>query len=421
MKEKGNLPMDPKTGIAITRIARGVTYLVYAYTIIVLVILVLGFFLLLFGANPDVAFTEWAYRNLDRVMAPFRGIFEDVQLTGDSVLDTSVIFAMIVYSIVALFLHALIDWLTQRLLALACCAPRSARGNRRARARPGVTGCRLTYVGHATVLVEMDGARLLTDPLLRARIAHVRRRVPLPALDQLRDLDAVLISHAPRRPPGRAVAAPARPRRIGDRAARVGEDAAARGLHAVTAMVPGERRQVGAVTVEAVEAEHDGRRRPLGKPVPALSFLFEGPVNIYFAGDTDLFDGMAELRGRVDVALLPIWGWGPRLPAGHLGPETAARALSMIRPALAIPIHWGTMRSPGERSAHDSRAPADAFAAAVARVAAATEVRILAPGEATEVRAAVAPVSVQKPERSRWMSPRRLRLVGLLGVWRRRR
>ncbi len=49
-------------------------------------------------------------------MAPFRGIFEPVQLNGDSVLDTSVIFAMIVYSIVALFLHALIDWLTQRLL-----------------------------------------------------------------------------------------------------------------------------------------------------------------------------------------------------------------------------------------------------------------------------------------------------------------
>src|SRR3954469_17881651 len=54
----------------------------------------------------------------------------------------------------------------------------------------------LTYVGHATVLVEQARVRLLTDPLLRARIAHVVRRVPVPAADALRDLDAILISHA---------------------------------------------------------------------------------------------------------------------------------------------------------------------------------------------------------------------------------
>jgi hypothetical protein len=55
------------------------------------------------------------YRSLDRVMAPFRGIFETVPLNGDSVLDTSVLFAMIVYGIAGLFLSALIDWLTQKL------------------------------------------------------------------------------------------------------------------------------------------------------------------------------------------------------------------------------------------------------------------------------------------------------------------
>jgi uncharacterized protein YggT (Ycf19 family) len=108
--------MDDRPGLTIVRAARGVTYLVYAFTVLALVILLLGFFLLLFGANPEAPFAEWVYRSLERVMAPFRGIFEPVQLNGDSVLDTSVIFAMIVYSIVALFLHALIDWLTQRLL-----------------------------------------------------------------------------------------------------------------------------------------------------------------------------------------------------------------------------------------------------------------------------------------------------------------
>jgi uncharacterized protein YggT (Ycf19 family) len=110
--------MDARTTFSITRIARGLTYLVYAFTIIALIILLLGFFLLLFGANPDAPFAEWVYRSLERVMAPFRGIFEPVNLNGDSVLDTSVIFAMIVYGIVALCLQALIDWLSQRLVAL---------------------------------------------------------------------------------------------------------------------------------------------------------------------------------------------------------------------------------------------------------------------------------------------------------------
>jgi uncharacterized protein YggT (Ycf19 family) len=108
--------------IGIVRIARALTYLVYAFVIVALVILVFGFFLLLFGANPDAPFAEWVYRSLARVMAPFRGLFEPVPLNGDSVLDPSVVFAMIVYGIAGLFLHALIDWLTRRLLVMRTAA-----------------------------------------------------------------------------------------------------------------------------------------------------------------------------------------------------------------------------------------------------------------------------------------------------------
>lgn len=101
-------------------IARAVSYLVYAYLIVVEVILLIGFLLLLFGANPGAGFTNWAYRNLDRVMAPFRGIFTPIGLgatSGDieAVLDTSILFAMIIYGIVALAMSALIDWLSSRL------------------------------------------------------------------------------------------------------------------------------------------------------------------------------------------------------------------------------------------------------------------------------------------------------------------
>ena len=102
---------------------RALVYLVYFFVTVALIVLTFGFFLLLFGANPDAAFAEWVYRSLNRVMAPFRGLFEPIQLDGNSVLDVSVVFAMIVYGIVALALRSLIDWLTFRVETLR--APRA--------------------------------------------------------------------------------------------------------------------------------------------------------------------------------------------------------------------------------------------------------------------------------------------------------
>jgi hypothetical protein len=100
--------------------ARAISYLLYAYLIVVEIILFIGFFLLLFGANPTAGFTQWAYRNLERVMDPFRGIFSPVELgtTGNDVpaiFDTSVLFAMIIYGIIALLISVLIGWLSGRL------------------------------------------------------------------------------------------------------------------------------------------------------------------------------------------------------------------------------------------------------------------------------------------------------------------
>jgi L-ascorbate metabolism protein UlaG (beta-lactamase superfamily) len=238
---------------------------------------------------------------------------------------------------------------------------------------------RLTYIGHSTALVEEGGVRLLTDPLLRS-IGHVRRRVPPPQLAQLADLDAILISHAHvdhlhvgslrrLRHRGPIIA----PRGCARLLARAGT--------AVVEMEPGDRVGIGDVKIEAVHADHDGRRHPFARPTPALGYLITAPTRIYFAGDTDLFDGMAALAGRVDVALLPIDGWGPRLPAGHMKPASAARAVELIRPRVAVPIHWGTMRSIGTRRVHDVRAPALAFTAAVGALGLSTEVRIIAPGE----------------------------------------
>jgi L-ascorbate metabolism protein UlaG (beta-lactamase superfamily) len=237
------------------------------------------------------------------------------------------------------------------------------------------------YVGHATLLIELRGVRLLTDPLLRDGIAHVRRRVPLPRVEDLLPLDAVLISHAhaDHLDPmslrmiarGRPVVAPAGCAGILRRA----------GVRDAIELAVGDRADVGGLAVEAVHADHDGRRYPMGPPMAALGYLIEGATRIYFAGDTDLFDGMADLAGRVDVAALPIWGWGPRVPAGHLNPDSAARAAALIRPAVAVPIHWGTLRSVGAQRSADPAEPARRFTAAVAQLAPQTRVRVLQPGE----------------------------------------
>jgi uncharacterized protein YggT (Ycf19 family) len=113
--------MDTSTStapMAVARLARALTLLVYAFVLVALIMLLLGFLLLLFGANPDAPSAEWVYRSLTRVMAPFRGLFEPVAVDGRSVLDVSILFAMIVYGLAALLLHALIDWLTDRIVEL---------------------------------------------------------------------------------------------------------------------------------------------------------------------------------------------------------------------------------------------------------------------------------------------------------------
>jgi hypothetical protein len=107
----------------IVLVTRALSFLVYLYLVFVEIILTLGFFLLLLGANPSSSFVEWVYRSLDRAMRPFRGIFEPIELgvTGNdvpSVFETSVLFAMIMYGILAVLAHAVLRWLNYRLARL---------------------------------------------------------------------------------------------------------------------------------------------------------------------------------------------------------------------------------------------------------------------------------------------------------------
>ena len=242
----------------------------------------------------------------------------------------------------------------------------------------------ITWLGHATVLIEMGDLRILTDPVLRHRIGPLVRVVPEPV--PVGAVDCVLVSHL------HADHADVRSLRAIDcRGPFVapypgGAWLTDRGLARATDLRPGQDLNLGSVRVTATPAMHDRRRWRFGPAADPVGYLVRASSSIYFAGDTDLFLAMAELRGRVDVALLPVWGWGSRLGAGHLDPESAAAAAALIAPAVAIPIHWGTFTMPHVRShAEDRERPAREFAAYAKRYAPAVEVRMLAPGGTTSL------------------------------------
>lgn len=247
---------------------------------------------------------------------------------------------------------------------------------------------RISFVGHATVLVAMDGVRLLTDPMLRNRVTHLRRRTKVDP-DALRGVDTVLVSHAhydhldlpSLERIGRSVPVVV-PRGLGGLLRR-------RRFEHVVEVEAGEELKVGAVTVRATHAEHAGDRAPFGARGPALGYLLRGSQEIYFAGDTDLFPEMATLADDLDVALIPIWGWGPSLGRGkHLDPEGAAEAVALLRPRIAVPIHWGTYHPLhlGLREVPGFlREPPHRFVEAAAAAAPGVEVRVLEPGESMEL------------------------------------
>ncbi len=98
--------------LTVGTISKVLLWVVYVWVVLNLVLLFLAFVLRLFGASPDAEFTQWVYRSVTRSMAPFRGIFEPIPLNDQSVLDTSLLFAMIIYGLAALFLRAGIDWVS---------------------------------------------------------------------------------------------------------------------------------------------------------------------------------------------------------------------------------------------------------------------------------------------------------------------
>jgi L-ascorbate metabolism protein UlaG (beta-lactamase superfamily) len=258
-----------------------------------------------------------------------------------------------------------------------------------------VTGPKLRFLGHSTVRLELAGQVVLTDPVLTNRVGGLTRVRPAPDPGDWRDVDLVLISHLHgdhlHLPSLRLVGRHVRvvvPRGAGAWLER-------RGFTKVEELDLDGELTAGDLHVRATRALHSGHRwgprLTHGPQSEAMGYLLSTPeTSVYFAGDTDLYPEMAELA-PVDVALLPVWGWGPNLGPGHLDPIRASIAVGLLRPRVAVPVHWGTLAVPGlARTSRMRRLlvdPPREFAAGVLAAGHETRIVIAEPGSVVPIPA----------------------------------
>lgn len=207
----------------------------------------------------------------------------------------------------------------------------------------------VTWWGHASATVEIGTSRVAIDPVLGAHLYHLRRLASRPH-ESAYDADLVLVSHLHhdhlhvpslrRFPRDIPIVVP----RGGERLLR-----GAAGDRVCPA-APGDVLDLAGVKVTVLPATHDDRRGPYTRITgPALGFRVDGSGrSFWFPGDTELRDDMREV-GRVDLALVPIGGWGPTLEDGHMDPSDAAEAVRRVGATAAVPVHWGTFWPVGLR------------------------------------------------------------------------
>jgi L-ascorbate metabolism protein UlaG (beta-lactamase superfamily) len=251
----------------------------------------------------------------------------------------------------------------------------------------------ITYIGHATLLLEIGGARVLTDPNFELSLGRFLARVSAPgiALEALPKLDALLLTHAhadhlsfkslDRLPRDIPLYAPPAVARWLDR----------KGYgHAVPIDDGGDVRIGRALRVHAGRATHRGNRYGFDRWRSATNmYLLESDdESVFFAGDTALTTSTHHLVERVlwsrerelDIALLPIgWApaWKPGFRRGHLTGDDALALFATLRARAMLPYHWGTFRHV-TATAHDA---IDRLRASLREHDARERVHVIEPGE----------------------------------------
>lgn len=209
----------------------------------------------------------------------------------------------------------------------------------------------VTFVGHATVLIHLEGKNIITDPNFSNWIWIVKRRVAAGFKQKdLPLLGAILISHAHYDHFDEATLEKIDfttpiivPKGVDKYAQEIG-------FEKITILSLWESAEVEGIKITAVPAKHFHGRNPYTDNTTEFQgYIIEGGgKTIYFAGDTGMFAGFKEIRQRfpnIDAALLPISAYNPeRFRRNHLSPEDAIEAFEMLGAKYMIPIHWGSFR-----------------------------------------------------------------------------
>jgi L-ascorbate metabolism protein UlaG (beta-lactamase superfamily) len=241
---------------------------------------------------------------------------------------------------------------------------------------PPASGLRATWIGHASTLVEIDGQRILTDPIWSERcspstLVGPRRFHPPPIpLEALPPIDLVLVSHDHFDHLDMATV-----QALGARGARfavplgVGAHLEAWSIPAaqVTELDWGESLRVGGLEVIATPARHYSGRNPLRRDATLwASFVVKGPVHrLFFSGDSgyfDAFEAIGAAHGPFDLTLIKIGACDRTWQDIHMSPEEAVRAHQDLGGRLLLPVHWGTFNL----AFHAWNAPAEEVVAAAA-------------------------------------------------------
>jgi L-ascorbate metabolism protein UlaG (beta-lactamase superfamily) len=255
---------------------------------------------------------------------------------------------------------------------------------------------RITYIGHATLLLEVEGRRVLTDPNFDPALGRFLARVSAPgiALDALPKLDAILVTHAHADHLSFA-SLDALPRDIPLLAPPpIAQWLRKLGYRHAEPIAPGESTQIGGVTVYAQEARHVGARYGVDRWRSAANMylLDAGRSSTLFAGDTALTDEshrvseerIGKAGRRLDVALLPIgyapW-WKPGFRRGHLSSDDALTLFERLGARYLIPYHWGTFNHVTSK-AHDA---IERLRSLVPQHARGSDVKIIEPGQTFEL------------------------------------
>ncbi|MEO6209282.1 MAG: MBL fold metallo-hydrolase [Gemmatimonadaceae bacterium] len=249
---------------------------------------------------------------------------------------------------------------------------------------------RITYVGHATLLLHFADVCVLTDPNFDDKLGYFLPRVTKPGVElaDLPHVDAILLTHAHADhlsfrtlralPAGIVVYAPPVISRWLQRA----------GIASARPLAAGERVQIGALTITSARATHVGARYGIDRwrGDAHMYLLDDGTSSVLFTGDTAITPVAADLvrqiaPRRVDVALLPIGDapWWKRylFRRGHLTPEDALTLFEQVNARLFVPFHWGTFRHVTS-GAHDA---INVLRALLPKYSRRPDVRIIVPGE----------------------------------------